>query len=403
MTQTIETKRYADYLAAARSVSPMVEAEAQAGRDAGAVTQKVVDSLLDADLAWLLVPAEWGGAVTGATTGETSIATFLDVIEEISRADASAGWSLMAINLVNGLSSSLLPEEGAKEIAGSRGLPGGHAEPRGKAIDVGDGYRVSGSWQFNSGSNFANWTASGCLVFDEAGNPLPAEQPEWIYALTPSENVTLKGGWHVGGMQGTASVDYEITDVYIPKKHVVSITAPKLHRFEPVYRVGYFGRVFAGHSACALGLIKHALEEIVRLVDNKRRLGYDGPLGESELFRYEFASHEAQYQAARAFVRQAYIGVEERLRVQDEPSAADQARMEQAAAWLHQVGKEIVGWAASWAGSATVRRPSVLGSIVDDLDVMLNHLYVDRSHLTNAGGPLAAAWRDGTVDQPISS
>jgi len=73
---------------AARDLRSTIDANA---RKAGAnpVPKETVGALLDAGLYGLMTPKELGGA-------ELPILEVIDVVEEVSRADGSAGWCLMA-------------------------------------------------------------------------------------------------------------------------------------------------------------------------------------------------------------------------------------------------------------------------------------------------------------------
>src|SRR5260370_40407155 len=66
------------------------------------------------------------------------------------------------------------------------------------------------------------------------------------------------------------------------------------------------------HAAMVLGMMKRSLEEIARIVDGKKRVGYPGGIGDYPTFLHEFSLHEASYMAARDYV----------LRVYEEPEAA---------------------------------------------------------------------------------
>jgi indole-3-acetate monooxygenase len=62
----------------------------------------------------------------------------------------------------------------------------------------------------------------------------------------------------------------------------------------------------AGHGAVALGITRRALGEIATVAAKKpKRVGMDG-LGSQQLCLHEFGKHDAQIQAYRAFLFDAY-------------------------------------------------------------------------------------------------
>src|ERR1700728_535816 len=96
-----EQKQSSDYLLRARSLRPLIEAEADETERSANITRATFDGLAEAGLFWMLVPPVWGG-------GGQDIVTYLEVLEEISWADASTGWSLMANASSAGIVSGFL-------------------------------------------------------------------------------------------------------------------------------------------------------------------------------------------------------------------------------------------------------------------------------------------------------
>jgi alkylation response protein AidB-like acyl-CoA dehydrogenase len=202
----------------------------------------------------------------------------------------------------------------------------------------------------------------------------------------------------VAGMQATASWDYAAKDVFVPEGHALPVSRAiadpvgTCRRDEPIFRLGFMGRVYAGHASVALGAMGRAFEEITKLVAAKGRVGYQGAIGESDMFRYEFAQREADYHAFRDYTYRTFRDVEDSIRAGNPLTPLDDARMNRVAAWLHIRGNELVQWCNSWGGSASVRQPSVLARLAADMNVMLNHLYVDRANLIATGGAILQDW-----------
>ena len=103
-----------DLAAAARALRPLVEAEADASDDALTPTRKVVDAAADAGVFQLMVPRALGGH-------EADASTILDVFEELSRADGSIGWTLMANASATSYVSFLDPQVAAGMVKGRPG------------------------------------------------------------------------------------------------------------------------------------------------------------------------------------------------------------------------------------------------------------------------------------------
>ena len=98
-----------DYLARAKAIAPLIEAEAETAEAQTDVTDAVGEALREQGLFWMFVPRHYGG-------GQTDLVTATKVLEEISRADGSTGWVLMATSIGTRNSSFFLPKEGADEL-----------------------------------------------------------------------------------------------------------------------------------------------------------------------------------------------------------------------------------------------------------------------------------------------
>ena len=100
-------------------------------------------------------------------------------------------------------------------------LTAGQIYPVGQAVRVDGGYRVSGRWQFGSGSLHADRIVGGCLVLVD-GAPVMGERglPEMLVAWLPRDDVTIHDTWHTTGLAGSGSNDYSVTDAFVPDGHV---------------------------------------------------------------------------------------------------------------------------------------------------------------------------------------
>ena len=379
-----------DYIARARAVAEVIEAEANRIEEAATITRPVFEALSDAGLFWMLIPEQYGG-------GGSDIVTAFKVIQEISRADGSTGWAFMANICSAAVAAGFMNTDGGYEMFGGqdKAITAGMVVPTGKAVRVDGGYRVNSRYQFASGSAHASWIGAGFVVVDDNGDPVLVDgEPQCRIAFQPREEVEFLGNWNVMGMDGTGSYDYQVKDRFVPDKFTMETFATVPTQAEPVYQLGLLGIGVGGHAPVALGLAQRALQEIAGIVDNKIRPGYDGPVGDSELFRLDFMRHEAQFRAAEAYVYQVFGDAEESAAQGIAISDEQRARMRQAATWVQEVAGEVVTFAHRWAGSATVRNPSALGRCVRDAAVATQHALVDRMTLVEAAPAILPGYRN---------
>jgi alkylation response protein AidB-like acyl-CoA dehydrogenase len=107
---------------------------------------------------------------------EVDAATMIGTFEEVAKADASVGWCVM-IGATSGVISAWLRDDVARPIyAGDPFLvTGGVFAPRGRAVAVPGGYRVSGRWPF---AGEAHWGGGRCVALDDGRSRLlPAVFP----------------------------------------------------------------------------------------------------------------------------------------------------------------------------------------------------------------------------------
>src|SRR5436189_294729 len=175
------------------------------------------------------------------------ILTTLRVIEEVARADGSTGWCLaMGINSFR-QSAQFAPEVRRTLFHSDPiGVSAGSANPRGRAVAVPGGYRVTGHWFFASGCMHSFLLHGACKVFD---GDVPRRRPNGdqdvrIAYFHPKSQVKIIDTWNVSGMRGTGSHDIEVEDLFVPEEHTFSaldrrgpVTGP-VNRMDGLDRAG---------------------------------------------------------------------------------------------------------------------------------------------------------------------
>ncbi|MET0427761.1 MAG: acyl-CoA dehydrogenase family protein [Microvirga sp.] len=380
----------ADLVERARSLSELITSEAEASDKAGTMTDRVYQALSDADLFWVLVPQSLGGL-------QSDLLTCLSVWEEISRADGSAGWSLMANSTGTAVAAGFCSDEAVEEMFGGDRKPimAGMLGPGGTCVEVDGGYRGSGKYKFGSGSLHASWLGAGMLIQDGEGiRKHPDGSPQVRVMFVPRDKVAFKSNWDVLGLTGTGSVDYDLPDVFVPAGNSLERTDVQSRRDWQIYNVGIAGLACAGHTGVALGLMKRALEEITTIAFGRKRPAYQTVLGEHPVFRHDFAYHEAQYRAARAFTFDVYRDAQETIARGETLTAAQRMRFRQNVIYTHRVASEVVTFCYVQGGSDSLRNPSALGRCMRDMHAATQHIFVDTNAMVDVATPIIAEWRD---------
>lgn len=370
-----------DMLTAARAVTDVVEREAAASEAARTLTQPVVDALHDAGLFRLMTPRDLGGE-------EADLATVLAVYEEVTRADASTGWSLLANATTTGFAGAFLGDRAVKAMFGGDADPvhAGQFAPRGTSVACDGGYVVSGRYSFGSGCAHAGWMGGGTIELDEQGTPVISERgiPVIRAFFVPAAGVELLGNWDVMGLCGTGSYDYAVPEQTVDESFTFRLVEDEPQRGGPLYRLGVLGLTAAGHAAFALGVGKRALEELLTIVAGKQRLGATIPLREQQLFRHELGMHDAALRAARALVFEAFDDAQSTLERGDDATPLQRQRLRQATTYATRVAVDVVRFAYTAAGTDALR-PSVLQRCFRDMHAATQHIFVDPDTMTETG------------------
>lgn len=371
-------------LASVRDIAPLIVSEAEKGEAAGNVTDAVVEAMKQAGLYWLLVPAEFGGS-------GLDICAAVEVISAVSRADASTGWSLMAIASATAVASAYVGPTAFKDMFGNgkRPMVGGMLAPTGKAFEVEGGFEVEGRYSFGSGCRHADWFASGTVIVDESG----VGKFRTAGTFLPRERVIVEGNWDVMGLRGTGSIDYQVPRQFIARDYTFDVIAPVRQRGGPMFDLGIIAFAGSGHSAVVLGIAQRAMEEVVKVATVKTRPGYGGPIADNALFREQFAHHDAALHAAMALIQSTYAEAQRAVAAGERLTSAQRHSYRQSAIWTHRTAADIVKFCFNWGGAQSIRHPSALGRCMRDMSVAMQHVLIDPIGLVEAGPAVIKAWQ----------
>ena len=154
-----------------------------------ALTDEVAAAVRESGALHLMVPAELGG-------DELGIVDDIEVFEELARQDGSVGWSTMAASVSTTFAAIYTSDDVAEGLFGTdrEAVLAGQLAPMGRAEVDGDGYVVSGSYRFGSGSDQTTHMLAGCLVFRDGEMVMrPNGTPDVVAAVIPNDQGRLPG------------------------------------------------------------------------------------------------------------------------------------------------------------------------------------------------------------------
>jgi alkylation response protein AidB-like acyl-CoA dehydrogenase len=348
-----------DALDCARQIAPRITAAADEIERERRLPDALVAALHDAGLFRMLLPRALGGA-------ELDPPSFVQVTEALARADASVAWVICQTNGCSMTAAYLRPDV-ARTIFGGEpaGVLAWGPPTASKAVVEEGGYRLSGTFNFASGSRHATWLGGQAPIVQGDGTPRRRRgAAERRTLLFPAASVTMKDVWHTIGLRGTGSDSFVVTDLFVPHEHSFARDDPSERHYQaPLYCFPQGSLYASGFAGVAMGIARSLLEDFVTLATDKTPRGYSRPLRESAVTQSQVAQAEAKLGAARIYLlsslseiwsavgRTGALGLEQRVAIRLAASHAIRQAREVADFAYHAAGGTAV-----FSGHAFERR-----------------------------------------------
>ncbi len=328
------------------------------------------------------VPAVVGGL-------ETPPPVSSEAIEILARGDAACAW-VAFIGMTSGTALSAVPEVTARAIfADPRTLITGVFAPTGHADKVDGGFKVSGRWQWGSGSQNSDWILGGCVMREDGEPMLDAHgAPRSTMAFMPAGEVSFLDTWHVSGLCGTGSGHFEVDDVFVPDDRLVGYIRKGRPPVTPLFAFPNRTFLALGIGAVCMGIARSAIDELIALATSKRRPGSSGTLADQQVAKITLAQAEADLSSARALF---YASLDDAWRAAlAGGGVAVEHRRSLRLATSNVVTKSVgvVGAMYDLGGGSSIYRSSALQRHFRDINVAKSHFMVSPAILETIGGSL---------------
>lgn len=335
----------------ARTLRPLIEAEAAETERNGALSPRLLAALHEARLFRMLLPRSVGGL-------ELPPEAFIEVLEQLAAADASTAW-VVAQGCGCSLSAAYLEPATAREIFGPADavLAWGPYDSGARAVAVDGGFRVSGRWSFASGNRHARWMGAHCTVCETDGKPRldAAGKPVERTLILPRHDARFEPDWNVLGLRGTGSDSYTVDNLFVPAARSYRREAASERREAgPLYRFTGMNIFAFGVAAMSLGISRSLLDLFVALAREKNDRVSGRPLRESGAVQAEVAKALARLDGSRLLMLAT-------ARELHETSAADLAftldqrmRMRLSTVWAAAQAREVGDYAYTTAGAPAI-------------------------------------------------
>ena len=318
-----------------------------------------VAALAEAGVLTMCLPAAYGGPGTGPLE-------LVDAVMQVASGDGAAGWCAGIASTTSSLGAFLAPEVARKVFSSPDTATGGVFAPNGRGVRERDGYRVTGRWQWGSGTQHCEWIVGGAMCDDGTQR----------VCFFPKDDVELIDTWHSVGMRGTGSLDMAVTDVFVPEEYTLQPGVTQVFVDEPLAHFPNFTLLALGIAATGLGVARRALDELVEIGSSKKPQFSSRTLANSGFAQAEFARAEVRWRAARALLR-TEVGEAWDSAVNGGKVTVEQ-RVAMRLAAAHAAVESVAAIDAAWtlAGGSAVYETSVLGRCLRDVHVVTQHIMV---------------------------
>jgi alkylation response protein AidB-like acyl-CoA dehydrogenase len=341
------------------------------------VPRDLLDELVATRVFRLLRPATHGGAgadLTGA----------MRVFEELARADASVGWTVM-IGSGSWCDLAGLPRAAFDELFSDApdAITAGVFNPTGSVAPADGGYRVTGRWSFASGCEHADWIYGNCVEAVVDG------VPRLRIAVFSPDQVAIEDTWTVSGLCGTGSHHFHVDPVVVPAERTLDPMAEAPCLDAPIVRVPVPALIALAIASVAVGCAQGALDDVVAIAADKVPLLHRRPLAADPTFQHDLAVADTALGAARALIHDHAEAAWEVAVPAAEFTLPHRARIRAAGAWAAGQAADVVRAAFRAGGGGAIHLESPLQRRLRDIDALTQHFVVRRDTLTTAGAILA--------------
>ena len=348
-------------LGRATALYPLISGEAEAAERLGRLTDPVADALLHTGLLSILVPETHGGLGGGRLD-------FFDAVEEIARADGSAGWCASVCNAINHTAFLGLPAEGREELFGDGPVACWTAlAPNAAATPEAGGYRVSCAGAFGSGSSLSRWV----LVAGNTGGP---GEGRYRAFLVPKVEAQIKAGsWDVMGLRATASIDYVISDRFVPARRTWEYAWSAKAGGGPLSAIDAARLNAVGLAGFAAGVARRALSELIVSAKKTRRTVSEGFMADDPVVQLGVGELDGRLRAARSHLASLVRAMDERAAAGRDAGFEDGLAVSQACLTLARASREMVIFAFDYAGTSAIYARQPLQRCLRDIFTGLKH------------------------------
>ena len=376
-----ETWSFDKWISDVKSITPIIKAAHQEIDAQRCLTDDLLSELHNLGLFRLSLPRNLNG-------GELSPYQLSQVAEVLAQADASVGWCF-GQGSGCAMSAAFLEPKMSKKVFGPKNsvLAWG-AGIAGKAVRCDGGYKITGTWQFASGSGHATWLGGHSMVFDSDDVPvLKADGTQADRtALFPKPLAILHDDWHVIGLKGTRSESYTVKELFVPEELTLDRENQDECRSKAPLYIFPTTLVYAScFSGVALGIARGAVDDLIDIARTKTQRSARSSMRESPVFQTQVAQLEGQLSSAKAYQQSVLERVSSTVFQTYDLQQSDRAEIRLATTYAINQATEVVQQVYKLAGSSAIFENAPFERRFRDMHAVSQQMQARHTHFETVG------------------
>src|ERR1700681_4667098 len=369
----------------ARALGPLIAREADEIERTRRLTQPVVAALIENGLYRVLLPQSAGGT-------EAPPEIFMQMLEEVAKADASTAWCLGQCS-VCAMTAAYLDPDAANQIFNTPPgiLAWGAIAHEVQAVP--GGYRANARWDFASGSRQASWLGAHVRIVEADGTRRlkPNGAPEVRTILFPLASATMYDVWDVIGLNGTGTDSYSVDNLFIPEKFTALRDDPTALREKgPLYRLTTYTMFGLGFAAVSLGVARAMLDATIDLARGKASFGIKA-MRENNAVQGAIGRSEGNLRARRAYLYATAAEAWRDLTRTGKLNEEHRTALRLASTWTIHQSSQVVDAAYHMAGATAVFRANEFERRFRDMHAIAQQIQARDIHYEDVGKVILSA------------
>ena len=366
-------------LDAARQLAPQIRAAADQIDATRELPRPLFEALADAGLFLMGVPRALGGL-------ELDLPLYVQVIEELGKADASTAWAVNQ-GATFAMFAAFMQPDAARAIWTDkpRSVASNSPAPTAQAVVAPGGFRVTGKQGFSTGCMHASWVAAHAQVMENGAVRQRNGKPEIRYCLIPKTEAQLHDTWRTRGMRGTGTHTFEVKDVFVPEDHTVLTSRDTLITDGPRYRIPQTLTFASGDGITALAVARSCLEAFFELAGAKAPRHLTGLLRDQATSQFTVGQAEALIGSARAYLMDGVSNIWNEAKQTGAVSMEKRVALRLAGTHAIRVAAQVVESIYSDCGGSAIFEGNLIQRHFQDIHVITQHLQGRRAYYEMVG------------------